>query len=163
MCESCIHVHKSMPCMCAHTLSHVQQHTCTCMCIMHACTWVKQLIATCFTQKENTSQFLLTSINWRIISVNACKCAHTENWELDSHARRKEKILFIGKLSEHRVELKTTALWKCILKTRLGIWLKCPGRMSSDNSWWGGWIVSATAEQLNNWTCIKVSHETCVG
>jgi len=45
-----------------------------------------------------------------------------------------------------KVELKTTALWKHILKTRLLISLNSPGRRSSDdNSWWGWWILGATA------------------
>ena len=73
------------------------------MYVHSARTHVSEKIAACFTQKEKTLQFLLTSIRKRIISVNACKFAHTENRELDSHAaciRRKEKIIFVGKLNE---------------------------------------------------------------
>lgn len=82
-CHACVCTHMVTCASMIHVI-YMQKgmHTCT-RAHTHTHAQAKKLIAACFTQKENTFQFLFTFIQWRIMSVNASKYAHTKNLELD--------------------------------------------------------------------------------
>ena len=98
-----------------HKCMHINTYTCA-----RAHAQIKKLIAACFTQKENTFQFLLTFIKGRIISVNASKYAHTKNLELDRHVTCTKEVgeFSLEKLNkESRIE--NPCSMETMLKTRL--------------------------------------------
>ena len=87
------------------------QHTCSWK--AHASMHASKTVNCSLLHTEGKFFTISSYIHQTKLPVHTCKCACTENMELDSHVackRRNEKIFFLEKLN--KFQLKTTVVWK---------------------------------------------------